>query len=221
MQQLWDGCSNSHHTSHLNLFKKKIDYAASFCCKITMRMEGSRLNDHIARRLSWVELVKRHSMTRRLKFTDSGGKKQGRMALIYQDTRVAKDKVFQEGILYSSCKQTLPNIALGGKSGEVEDNLEVSQNPEDFRAARDLVGKDESPSGDLARANSLQLVEEVDLTLIDHLVQGTFECGHCHYNMERVKASFKAGKARMTCLICGWTTVRRVTLVRLLDPPKY
>ena len=160
-------------------------------------------------------------MTRRLKFTDSGGKKQGRMALIYQDTRVAKDKVFQEGILYSSCKQTLPNIALGGKSGEVEDNLEVSQNPEDFRAARELVDKDESSSGDLARANSLQLVEEVDLTLIDHLVQGTFECGHCHYNMERVKASFKAGKARMTCLICGWTTVRRVTLEKLLDPPKY
>ena len=179
-----------------------------------MRMEGSRLNDHIARRLSWVELVKRHSMTRRPKSTDSGGKKQGRMDLTYQDTRVAKDKVFQK-------KQTLPNIALGGTSGEVEDNLEVSQNPEDFRAATVLVGKDESSSEDLAGANSLQLVEEVDLPLIDHLVQGTFECGHCHYSMERVKANFKAGEARMTCLICGWTTVRRVTLEKLLDPPKY
>ena len=186
-----------------------------------MRMEGSRLNDHIARRLSWVELVKRHSMTKRLKFTDSGGKKQGRMDLTYQDTRVAKDKVFQKRRLYSSGKQTLPNIAFGGTSGEVEDNLEVSKNPEDFRAARELVGKDESSSGDVAGAKSLQLLEEVDLPLIDHLVQGTFECGHCHYSMERVKANFKAGKARMTCLICGWTTVRRVTLEKLLDPPKY
>ena len=135
---------------------------------------------------------------------DDEFKKQNGLDLMCQD---------RDGISYSLCKQILQNIvsiALQKLFSEVEENFRDSKNHED------LSGKDpKAPRGDVAGAVvGLQADEEVDLNLVDNQVEGSFECAHCHYMMERVRANFKAGKARMTCVICGWTTVRRLTLVR-------
>ena len=138
---------------------------------------------------------------------DIDGKMQKRLDLMCQD----RDK-----ISYSLCKQlleTIISIAFQKAFSEVEENFVGSNNYEDFG---DLGGKDpKAPCRDVAGAYvGLHGDEEVDLNLVDNQVEGSFECAHCHYMMERVRANFKAGKARMTCVICGWTTVRRLTLVR-------
>ena len=115
----------------------------------------------------------------------------------------------RDGISYSLCEQileTIVSIALQKTFSEVEENYGDSKN------YQDLGGKDPK---DVAEAFvGLHAEEEVDLNLVDNQVEGSFECAHCHYMMERVRANFKAGRARMTCVICGWTTVRRLTLVR-------
>ena len=138
---------------------------------------------------------------------DDDGEKLSRLDLMCQD---------RDGISYSLCKQileTMVSIALQKTFSEVEENFGDSKNYEDFG---DLGCKDpKALCGDVAGAIvGLHAGEEVDLNLVDNQVEGSFECAHCHYMMERVKANFKAGKARMTCVICGWTIVRRVTLLR-------
>ena len=144
-------------------------------------------------------------MPRRSKIVkDDEGKKQSGINLKCQD---------RDGISYSLCEQileTIVSIALQKTFSEVEENFGGSKNYED------LGGRDpKAPRGDVAGAFvGLHAKEEVDLNLVDNQVEGSFECAHCHYMMERVRANFKAGKARMTCVICGWTTVRRLTLVR-------
>ena len=148
-------------------------------------------------------MVKRQRMPRRSKIvTDNEGKKQNRIDLMCQD---------RDGISYSLCEQileTIVSIALQKTFSEFEQNLGDSKNYEDFG---DLGGKDPKA---LCGNVGLHAEEEVDLNLVDNQVEGSFECAHCHYMMERVRANFKAGRARMTCVICGWTTVRRLTLVR-------
>ena len=145
-------------------------------------------------------MVKRQRMSRRSKIFDDEGKKQNRMNLTCPD---------RDGISYSLCEQileTIVSIALQKTFSEVEENFGGSKNYED------LGGRD--PKNVAGAFVGLQADEEVDLNLVDNQVEGSFECAHCHYMMERVRANFKAGKARMTCVICGWTTVRRLTLVR-------
>ena len=146
-------------------------------------------------------MVKRQRMPRRSKIVkDDEGKTQSRIDLMCQD---------RDGISYSLCKEILQNIvaiAFQKTFSEVEENFGDSKNYED------LGGRD--PKNVAGAFVGLQADEEVDLNLVDNQVEGSFECAHCHYMMERVRANFKAGKARMTCVICGWTTVRRLTLVR-------
>ena len=147
-------------------------------------------------------MVKRQRMPRRSKIIGNEGKKQNKIDLMCQD---------RDGISYSLCEQileTIVSIALQKTFSEFEQNLGDSKNYEDFG---DLGGKDPKA---LCGNVGLHAEEEVDLNLVDNQVEGSFECAHCHYMMERVRANFKAGKARMTCVICGWTTVRRLTLVR-------
>ena len=149
-------------------------------------------------------MVKRQRMSRRYKIVNDEGKTQNRKDLMCQD---------RDGISYSLCEQileTIVSIALQKTFSEVEENFGDSKNYEDL-GGRDL----KAPCGDVAGAIvGLHAEEEVDLNLVDNQVEGSFECAHCHYMMERVRANFKAGRARMTCVICGWTTVRRLTLVR-------
>ena len=139
-------------------------------------------------------------MSRRYKIVNDEGKTQNRKDLMCQD---------RDGISFSSCKQileTIVSIALQKTFSEGEENFGDSKNYED------LGGRDrKNVAGAFV---GLHAEEEVDLNLVDNQVEGSFECAHCHYMMERVRANFKAGKARMTCVICGWTTVRRLTLVR-------
>ena len=181
-----------------------------------MRTDALCQNGHLAktsssvkrRRWCWAQLVKRQRMPRRSKIVkDDEGKKQSGINLKCQD---------RDGISYSLCKQNLENkvsIALQKTFSEVEQNLEDSKNYKDFGDSG--VKDPKAPYGDVTGAFvGLHALEEVDLNLVDNQVEGSFECAHCHYMMERVRANFKAGKARMTCVICGWTTVRRLTLVR-------